>query len=223
MFYKSSHHVFRVPELDLFPWLDHGFGTRNSDDWLDQTPVASLRQIHSSISLIAAANQHGCLGEGDALVTAQPGLMVSVRTADCVPILLVDARNRAVAAIHAGWRGVASHIIAAPIEQMRAVFSTRWQDLHAALGPAIGPCCYQVGVEVQQRLAPWWPELSIPQQPRNVDLRETIRRQLVQAGIRVEQIYSSFACTRCHPADFHSFRRDGDAAGRMISAAGIRA
>ncbi|MBK5291861.1 MAG: peptidoglycan editing factor PgeF [Acidobacteriia bacterium] len=247
MFYQTSDHVLRVKELDAFPWLVHGFGTRNSDGWLDGIPVASLQQIHSNRSiLLSNSPQDGAgpgavgriinFGEGDALVTAQPGLMVSIRTADCVPVLLVDARNRAVAAIHAGWRGVADHVVAAPIEQMRVAFSTSVHDLHAAIGPAIGICCYEVGVEVQQRLSPWWPEFLMhsaqdgarpgaeaSQERRKVDLRETIRRQLRQAGLPDDQVYSSHACTRCEAADFHSFRRDRDAAGRMVSAAGIRA
>jgi len=90
--------------LTALAWLNHGFGTRA--DSIPKESLASLKQIHSGVVL--TAEQTGCAGEGDALVTARAGVPVSVRTADCYPILLADGRNHAVAAVHAGWRGTAS-------------------------------------------------------------------------------------------------------------------
>src|SRR5579885_640904 len=90
-----------LSELD---WLDHGFGTRTAD--LSQEQMASLKQIHSAIVL--EASSPGVVGQGDALITRRSGLKISVRTADCYPILLADRKRRAIAAVHAGWRGTAA-------------------------------------------------------------------------------------------------------------------
>ena len=109
MFYKDSGQIYRVTELDALPWLVHGFGTR-----LARVPtlfgnLATLRQIHST-ACVVAAGRGGVLGEGDALLENTPGSVVAVKTADCLPILLVDERHQAVAAVHAGWRGTVAGI-----------------------------------------------------------------------------------------------------------------
>src|SRR6516164_9630473 len=98
MFYKDSREIYRVEEFDEFPWLVHGFGTR-----LAEVPrtLTTLKQIHSA-TCVFAAGRSGNLGHGDALVENTPGAAVAVKTADCIPILLVDPRHRAVAAVHAG-------------------------------------------------------------------------------------------------------------------------
>src|SRR5580704_17765446 len=104
--------------------------------------MASLKQIHSGIVLLG--DQIGCAGEGDALVTGLAGVPVSVRTADCYPILLADDRNHAVAAVHAGWRGTAAHIAIRTLQEMRRLYGSEASDIHAAIGPGIGECCYEV-------------------------------------------------------------------------------
>src|SRR5579863_5711841 len=108
--------------------------------------MASLKQIHSGIVLLG--EQIGCAGEGDALVTARAGVPVSVRTADCYPILLADARHRVVAAVHAGWRGTAARIVIRTLQEMHRVYGTETTDIYTAIGPGIGACCYQVGADV---------------------------------------------------------------------------
>src|SRR5205814_9787072 len=125
-------------------WVEHGFGTRQSN--LDQTTMARLNQIHSAEVLLA--NVVGNLGEGDALVTREPGLGVSIRTADCFPILLADPVSRSVAAVHAGWRGTAASVVRASLSRMQSEFRTDPRDVYAAIGPGIGPCCYEVGLDV---------------------------------------------------------------------------
>jgi hypothetical protein len=154
------------------------------------------------------------LGEGDALVENAPGTVVAVRTADCIPILLVDERNRAVAAVHAGWRGTAAHIAHHAIAAMRERFGTRPPDLHAAIGPGIGKCCYEVGPEVAAQFG--------EQGRAHIDLAASNRAQLIQAGVTPGRVYASNLCTMCRADEFHSFRRDREAAGRMHSFAGIR-
>jgi YfiH family protein len=195
--------------LSDLAWIDHGFGTR--DDALLQHNMASLKQIHSAV--VWMAEQPGCVGEGDALVTRQPGVPVSIRTADCYPILLADERNRAVAAVHAGWRGTAAGIVGKTIQQMHACFGTQARDLWVAIGPGIGPCCYEVGVEVAR-------QFNLEEAGR-IDLAEINHRQLVQAGVVESHIETLGGCTKCDPQRFHSFRRDQERAGRMVSFIGL--
>ncbi|HZT30826.1 MAG TPA: peptidoglycan editing factor PgeF [Bryobacteraceae bacterium] len=214
MFYRDALEVYRARPLDAFAWLAHGFGTRGSAAFGNGN-LATLRQIHSSRCLVADGKA-GCLGEGDALLEQRPGILVGVKTADCFPILLVDERRRAVAAVHAGWRGVAKGIVKAAIEQMARVFSTCPEDVHAAIGPGIGACCYEVGPEVAGRFG------IQSCGPVKLDLADQIRTQLLQAGVAAERMYLAGLCTRCHPEEFHSYRRDAERAGRMYSVVGIR-
>jgi hypothetical protein len=191
--------------LSELRWLDHGFGTR--DDALCQQKMASLKQIHSAVVWIV--DQPGCAGEGDALVTDQAGLSVSVRTADCYPILLADQRRRAVAAVHAGWRGTAAGIIAKTIQRMHARFGTDASELRVAIGPGIGACCYEVGLDVALQFG--------FERAGCIDLAEINRLQLVAAGALESKIDTVAGCTKCDPLRFHSFRRDHENAGRMVS------
>jgi YfiH family protein len=191
-------------------WIDHGFGTRGAT--LSQDQMASLKQIHSPNVL--AANCVGCVGEGDALITATAGVAVSVRTADCFPVLLADARQRVVAAVHAGWRGTAARIVPAALDLMRAKFDTSPADVYAAIGPGIGGCCYEVGEDVAQHFG--------LEGAGHVDLDRINRDQLVAAGVPEGHIDSMGLCTFCDATRFHSHRRDRHAAGRMISFIRIR-
>ncbi len=212
MFYKDSQHIYRVPELDAIAWLVHGFGTRGSDIPALFGNLATLKQIHSA-ECMTAGGRPGELGRGDALLEDTPGAVVAVKTADCVPILLVDERRRAVAAVHAGWRGTAAGIVRRAVAALRERFGTAAEDLRAAIGPAIGPCCYEVGPEVA---AQFGREGRI-----HLDLAAENRRQLLEAGVRAERVYGADLCTMCHPEELHSFRRDKEAAGRLYSFVGI--
>ncbi len=121
--------------------------------------LLALRQIHSDIVHSLGSNERIDRGllQGDALVTRDAGLLLAVQTADCVPILLADKQNRAVAAIHAGWRGTLKRIAEKALGRMRMEFGTRPEDVHAALGPGIGGCCYEVGHEVAREFAAQFP------------------------------------------------------------------
>jgi YfiH family protein len=212
VFYLASDQTYRVSELDALPWLLHGFGTRLSDIPGKFAQLATLKQIHSS-SCVGAEGRAGILGEGDALLENAPGAVVAVKTADCIPVLLVDDRNRAVAAVHAGWRGTAARIVESAAAEMALRFGTAPRDLHAAIGPGIGACCYEVGPEVRERFG--------GQGRGPLDLTAENMRQLEQAGVTRSKIYASNLCTMCRIGEFHSFRRDKDAAGRMYSYAGV--
>jgi polyphenol oxidase len=211
-FYKDSGHIYRVRELEALSWLIHGFGTRLSS--IPTDVVTTVKQIHSA-NCVFAGGRSGNLGQGDALLDNTSGAALAVKTADCVPILLADERLRAVAAVHAGWRGTVAGIAQRAVESMRDRFGTDPADLSAALGPAIGECCYEVGPEVAAHFG--------RQERARIDLVEANRRQLVAAGLAERRIHAACLCTMCRGDEFHSYRRDGQAAGRMYSFIGILA
>ena len=193
--------------------MEHGFGTRADVTWSEGMSIATVRQVHSA-EILAADASGGVIGQGDALVSEQPGVLLSVRTADCLPILMSDIRHRAVSAVHAGWRGTVLEIAPKAVQAMADRFGTRPVDLRVAIGPGIGRCCFEVGPEVAV-------QFGLSGRSR-IDLAETNRGQLVQMGIPAGQIVLSGLCTCCERTQFHSFRRDREAAGRMVSAIGIR-
>lgn len=217
-FRLDESEVFRVPFFESLPWLDHGFGTRNATDWTHPNP-ATLRQIHSN-SVITVGNGGGCVGEGDAMITGRSGIRLEIRTADCVPILMAAPGKRVVAAVHAGWRGTAKSIIVNTIRQFEREFDCPAEQLLVAIGPAIGVCCYQVGVDVAVQFSGW----SRPPSdgPLFLDLIELNRSQALDAGVPACQVFAHPLCTRCLPGQFHSYRRDGERAGRMVSAIMVR-
>jgi YfiH family protein len=200
------------PLMEQLDWIEHGFGTRAAP--LSQDGMASLKQIHSAVCLVAGAagcaeTCETCIGEGDALITNRVGVAVSVRTADCYPILLADPVTRSVAAVHAGWRGTAAGVVQETIARMRLEFGTRPEDLWAAIGPGIGACCYEVGEEVARKFG--------RDSAGRIDLAAANRRQLLEAGVVEERVHALGLCTYCDAERFHSYRRDKSAAGRMIS------
>ena len=209
--------------------------------------LVSLKQIHSDvIHLFDVAPSQSC--QGDASVTNRPGLLLGVQTADCVPILLVDPKKRAVASIHAGWRGTLRRIVVKAIGQLQMHFKSKPGDLFAAIGPSIGGCCYEVGTEVATQFlsqfaeAPeWFHEFRTGDEPnpiqwlnmmppghqpppKNVllDLRKANRAQLLVAGLRAPNIFVSGLCTACYRDLLFSYRKEGPQSGRMLSVIGIR-
>lgn len=212
--------VYLAQPLEDFPWLVHGFGTRSSTDWPPETGLATLRQIHSDRVLMA--EHGGCIGEGDALITNRPGVTLSIRTADCLPILMADPVNRAVAAVHSGWRGTILGIASKTVRAMQEHFDSRPEDLVVVVGPGIGNCCFEVGPEVAGQFSSYFPERRDLSARTKIDLVETLRRQLGRNGGTGGQFFASGLCTVCRGDLFHSYRRDREGAGRMVSAIGIR-
>ena len=209
MFYKDSRNIYHAGPLERLAWLDHGFCTRHASP----PSTATVHQIHSDIC-VTAGGRTGILGDGDALLENTPGHLVAVKTADCIPILLVDDEHRAVAAVHAGWRGTVNRIAPLALHRMQEEFGTRSARLHAAIGPGIGKCCYQVGAEVAEQFGATG--------ACAIDLVEANRRQLAEAGVPDVQIYAAGLCTKCGAEDFHSYRRDKEQAGRMLSFIGVK-
>jgi polyphenol oxidase len=222
LFRIDNRGVYQAQALEKLPWLEHGFGTRSSLDWPPpDTAVATLRQIHSDNVLVA--ERAGCLGEGDALITNRPGINLSIRTADCLPILIADPANRAIAAIHAGWRGTILGIAPKTMRAMEKQFGSRPEDLVVVVGPGIASCCFEVGPEVAVQFSGYFPEREdLLTHRAKIDLVETIRRQLGRNGGTAGQFFASGLCSVCQADLFHSYRRDREAAGRMVSAIRIR-
>lgn len=216
MWTVNGEGIFESEILQPFPWLRHGFGSRLSPAWPGD--YTQLKQIHSDLVFVADGKA-GCLGEGDALITATPGETIGIRTADCVPLLFADPDHKVVAAAHAGWRGTVAKIALHTVKRMQAEFESDPRSLHAAIGPAIGKCCFEVGPEVSAQFRPYWPAVE---HLTHVDLVAANFRQLVEAGLRSDHIDVAGLCTMCDPSHFHSYRRDRELAGRMVAAIGLR-
>jgi YfiH family protein len=186
-------------------------------------PLIKLKQVHSGITVdIDDSSAAGEAVEGDAAVTETRGVMLGIQTADCVPILLADTAGAAVAAVHAGWRGTESRIVAAAVTRLKARFGIEPKNLVAAIGPHIGVCCFEVGEEVAVKFED--PEVVVRQAEwakPHLDLETANRNQLTMAGIPPAQIENSSLCTKCRADLFHSYRRDGKAMGHMLSVIGL--
>ncbi len=203
--------MFRCSEFDRFHWQTHGFGTSHANPTADVT----LRQVHSNLVFNAQGLKDREF-EGDALVTNLSGLSIGVRTADCVPILLLDSKERAVAAVHAGWRGTDSQILLRTIEKMVADFGSNTDHIYAAIGPCIRECCYDVGPEVWSRFIH-----AEGDGKRHLDLAGANTQQLKSAGVPRDQIFDLSLCTFCQSESFYSYRRQPGDPRRMVSAISI--
>lgn len=201
--------------LDAEPWLRHGFGTRHDGAWTTPDRTARLHQVHAAT--IVTVTEPGHHGDGDALIAATPDLWLEIRTADCVPVLLADTRQKVVAAVHAGWRGTAAGITAATVEKLLRAYGSRPEDLVAAVGPCIAACCFEVGEEVASHFPAHTDRTA--ERP-NVDLAAANVEQLTRTGVPIRNIDNLGRCTMCETDTFHSFRRDR-AMGRMVSAIAI--
>jgi YfiH family protein len=167
---------------------------------------------------------------GDALITDRPGAALGVFTADCVPLLLADASTGACGAVHAGWRGVIAGVGAATIAALSTSFGSRPQSLRIAMGPAIGPCCFEVGSEVVAAFEARYRDARdrgvIREGPRrpHVDLKRALRLDLEAVGVPADQIDAIAACTRCDPDNrFFSYRRDNGRTGQHLAVIGFPA
>jgi hypothetical protein len=213
------------------PGLRHGFldgrECAAAPDWIPVLAAAGAplslrlpRQVHGT--RVVTVDAATVASEADAVVSDVPGLLVGIVTADCVPVLLVARERRVAAAVHAGWRGAAAGVLEAAVEHLRAAFDVPATAIEAAIGPAVGPCCYEVGAEVREAFrgrtggttAAAWQETS---GSLRVDLRAAARLLLAASGVTTVAILGP--CTACG-AGYASYRRDGSGAGRQLSFAG---
>jgi polyphenol oxidase len=221
-------------------------GTGKGGAWA----LVSLRQIHSDLIHCISEVPRSALA-GDGLITQTPRILLSILTADCLPVILADRKSRAVGVFHAGWRGTVQRIVEKGVGEMLRRFGTSPADLSAAIGPGVHACCYNVGPEVRIRFESQFEyggklfrevEESDPvrekypllfltarapghsELPRKIflDLVEANRRQLRAAGVAERHISASPLCTACHTDRLFSYRAEKGVTGRMMAAAGIR-
>lgn len=190
----------------------------------DGRELLAVHQVHAAgVVRVTRGTPHDNDTKGDALVSDDPARVLSVRVADCVPVLLATADGRAVAAVHAGWRGVVANIVTETVKMLRR----HGNHLVAAIGPAIGFEAFEVGPEVldefARRFGPSVPIRHTPDGKGRVDLRECLRRQLNDAGIPDERIDPTDRCTHTHADEFFSHRRDRGVCGRMAAIIAPRA
>lgn len=216
----------------------------------DAMTLVALSQIHSDIIHVVDAAPEQPL-QGDALVTATPGLLIAVQAADCIPILLADPEHCVVAAIHAGWRGTLKRIAEKTVGRMRMIFGTHPEKIIAAIGPGIGRCCYEVGPEVAKEFGsqfenardwfdgpydalasgedpnplPWLTMMPPGHQPPppsvQLDLHAANRSILESAGVAPKNICLSDLCTSCRTDLLFSYRRE-KTTGRLMAAIGVK-
>jgi YfiH family protein len=193
------------------------FITAFDGDWR----MTSCWQVHGhDVRLVTDAEDAGNDEDHcDALTTIAPDILVGVKTADCVPVLLADQRTGAVAAVHAGWRGTLGSIVQTTLHRMAAEFETRPEDVIAAIGPAAGSCCYEVGSEVVSAFEEAFSAIGHIFTPTRdghalVDLQKANQEQLTFAGVNVSNIYTAPLCTMCRTDLFFSYRREKHHYGR---------
>ena len=160
----------------------------------------------------------------DGLVTATPQLWLTCFYADCVPIVFWDVQARAVGIAHAGWRGTLRNVGGAVVENMIQRFGCHPANIHAVIGPSIGPCCYFVGEDVAEGFRLQFQEGVVAECGGEItlDLKEANRQHLVGSGLPAAQVHVSKLCTACHGESFFSYRRDKSPTGRMVAIVGLR-
>lgn len=283
---KSKISILQVEPLREYPWLIHGYSTRqggysrvygghalnlgftktDSKSAVERNraaflaklgangkscwPLVTLRQIHSDvihrISIPPAAPQ-----VGDGMVTDVPGIVLAILTADCLPVILVDPKKRAVGVFHAGWRGTVKRIVEKGVGVMRLQFGSRARDLEADIGPGVHNCCYTVGEEVRDQFTSQfaygdrlfhevkesdpvrekYPMLFLTARAPGhsnlpvkifLDLVEANRRQLLDAGLSSKKITASALCTSSNTGLLFSHRAENGITGRQMGVAGVR-
>ncbi|MBL0176556.1 MAG: peptidoglycan editing factor PgeF [Ignavibacteria bacterium] len=181
--------------------------------------IAFMDQVHGD--RIAIAEEPGEYPACDALATRVPHLGLAVRVADCVPVVLYAPGENLVAAIHAGWRGTAAHIAAKTVAQLCETYGLQASDFCAYIGPGAAACCYEVGADIAA-LFPAAVLRPLDNGGAMLDLHAANARQLADAGLHAENIDADPLCTVHNEALFHSHRRDGETAGRMLAVIAIQ-
>jgi YfiH family protein len=229
---RKDRDYIAVEPFSMIPYLVHGFGTSHlkersialNADFSGFFPI-SLRQTHSDIIRVITESLPE-RSEGDAMVTDLPGVLLIIKTADCLPVLAVDIQNRAVAAIHCGWRGTLKRIVEKTILTMHHNYGSDYASLCVALGPCISPTCYEVGEEVRKQFERKGLHRGVfsthPSHKKKyvLDLRKANRTQLLALGVQEKNIFSVDRCTYSEK-DLFSYRRDREGAGRLINFIGI--
>lgn len=209
--------MIQSPLLKKLPGVLHGFGTRGEP----RPPnVVTVQQVHGK-NILEAEKVPKKEPEGfDVVMTDRPGVGVAIKTADCLPILMVEPSARLVAAVHAGWKGTLIRVVEKAVERIVESGGER-RNLLVALGPNIAGPCFEVEEDVKkafEREFLDWPILKQKSERKwLLDVSETNRLQLIELGVKSPQIDRIDLCTHCRSDLFYSYRRDGEKAGRMIN------
>jgi len=206
---KKSNGFYEIPLFEEFK-VRAFFTTREKN--ISVSNLVLPAQVHGDA--VFCACKPGSAGEADALITNYQHLPLAIRTADCLSVFLFDTGRRAIAMIHAGWKGMHKKIISKTIKQMEIKFLTDPGELIAALGPAIRLCCYEVGDEFRGYFGGF---VSSRDNRLYFDIAAAAVNELLGAGVKSGHIYDSAICTSCRNDEFFSFRREGLMVGRGVS------
>jgi len=186
-------------------------------------------QTHSAhIKVIEQSETKGwkSLGDAvedcDALITQEKGVVLTILTADCVPVLLYDPRNEVVAAVHAGWKGTEAEIVSKTVSKMQERFGCSVEDMIAAVAPSIGRCCYEVGEDVAKHFFDMPDSYTKKEDKYMLDLPYINKSQLLKAGLSEDNIEMSGICTACEVDDYFSYRKEQGCSGRFMSLIGMK-
>ena len=260
---STAHNFLYHQQLASFKWVLHGFSLRfdpelkrdlnlGLNDYQPaeivlenrkrltrsiagmEIPLVTVRQIHSDrIVAIRSKKPFVTAPEGDAMITAQTGILLAIQTADCLPVFIVDPTRKVVAAIHGGWRGILKNILVKAVDQMQKDYSTVPANCLAVIGPGIGPCCYEVGEEVVRAFSKEFTcadsffrsfiRNDLSSRPtRALDLVAPSKHQLLESGLLPQNVFSIESCTSCRTDLFFSHRAEAGKTGRMMGVIGIR-
>jgi polyphenol oxidase len=229
-----AHHLFSSRQLALR--APGGWASLGQSLGVDENHVRRVTQVHGNLVVtVEAGDTPAGQPEADAQISADPSIVLAVVAADCVPLLIADARTGAVAAVHAGWRGTAAKIAVTAVEAMQREFGTQPEHLTAAIGPAIGPCCYEVGSELVDAFATagharhlidrWFvalpPRRGEPRSSRprlRLDVPGANRDQLILAGMSEDRIHIAGVCSAMHLDIVTSYRVEKEQAVRIAGA-----
>jgi len=239
----TENQYLNIPALEVISGIKHAFTTRanglgvrnngikSPGDWdavaeafaVSPDRVVTVNQVHGDTIVVVDDENYRILKtiQADAMVTRVPGIAIGVETADCVPVLLFDPVTRSIAAIHAGWRGMVKKIVQKTMTRMQDQFGSDPARMIAAIGPAIGPECYEVDEPVMgpmREAFPFWQDVVKPHGAGrwSLDLVKTNKMELVRIGLAEQNVHALGLCTSCRKDLFYSFRAEGRT-GRMLS------
>lgn len=198
---------------DLAENVDNNFNRIYNAANMNKDHMMYLFQCHGNDFYVADKENYKntCGKDGDAIITKEKNLSIGVFTADCVPILLVDSVTKVIAVIHAGWKGTYLNIAKKVVEFMINNMECKKENIMAALGPSIGPCCFEVGEDVAQKFT----FVCKRNEKYYVDLWKENSNQISSCGVGADRIFSSDLCTMCNSDMFYSYRRDNGKTGRL--------